>query len=111
MTFWLGILLGAYVLLMVGLGLYAGSRVKDEEDYLVAGRRLPLWLAWGTLLATWFGAATVLGSSEAARSEGVRGTILDPFASGLALIVAGLFFARRVWEMKLLTVGDLFAQK
>ncbi|WP_299463572.1 sodium:solute symporter family protein [uncultured Gimesia sp.] len=111
MTFWLGFLLGAYVLLMVGLGLYAGSRVKNEEDYLVAGRRLPLWLAWGTLLATWFGAATVLGSSEAARAEGVRGTVLDPFASGLALIVAGLFFARRVWEMKLLTVGDLFAQK
>ncbi len=111
MTFWLGILLGVYVLIMVGLGLYAGSRVKNEEDYLVAGRRLPLWLAWGTLLATWFGAATVLGSSEAARAEGVRGTILDPFASGLALMVAGIFFARRVWEMKLLTVGDLFAQK
>ncbi|WP_417387090.1 sodium:solute symporter family protein [Gimesia sp.] len=111
MTFWLGMLLGVYVLLMVGLGMYAGSRVNNEEDYLVAGRRLPLWLAWGTLLATWFGAATVLGSSEAARAEGVQGTILDPFASGLALIVAGLFFARRVWEMKLLTVGDLFAQK
>ena len=111
MTFWLGILLAVYVLCMVGLGLYAGSRVNNEEDYLVAGRRLPLWLAWGTLLATWFGAATVLGASEAARAEGVRGTILDPFASGLALIVAGLFFARRVWEMQLLTVGDLFAQK
>ncbi|MCA9113634.1 MAG: sodium:solute symporter family protein [Planctomycetaceae bacterium] len=110
MTFWLGFLLGAYLLLMTGLGLYAGSRVQNEEDYLVAGRRLPLWLAWGTLLATWFGAATVLGSSEAARAEGVRGTILDPFASGLALIVAGLFFARRIWEMKLLTVGDLFAR-
>lgn len=111
MTFWLGILIGAYVVSMAGLGLYAGGRVNTEEDYLVAGRRLPLWLAWGTLLATWFGAATVLGSSEAAREEGVRGTILDPFASGLALIVAGLFFARRVWEMKLLTVGDLFARK
>ncbi len=111
MTFWLGILISVYVVLMIGLGLYAGGRVKNEEDYLVAGRRLPLWLAWGTLLATWFGAATVLGSSEAARAEGVRGTILDPFASGLALIVAGLCFARRLWEMKLLTVEDLFAQK
>lgn len=111
MTLWLGILLGIYILLMVGLGLYAGRRVANEEDYLVAGRRLPFWLVWGTLLATWFGAATVLGSSEAARAEGVRGTILDPFASGLALVVAGLFFARPVWEMKLLTVGDLFARK
>src|SRR5690606_19589854 len=68
-----------------------------------------LWLAWGTLLATWFGAATIIGASEAAREEGVRGTLLDPFASGLALIAAGLFFARRMWEMKLLTMGDFFA--
>jgi solute:Na+ symporter, SSS family len=111
MKLWLGLSLGAYVVAMVVLGVVASRRIKQDEDYLVAGRRLPLWLAWGTLLATWFGAATVLGASEAARDEGVRGTVLDPFASGVALIVAGLFFARPVWEMKLLTVGDLFARK
>lgn len=108
---WLGISLGCYVVAMIGLGLAAGRKVETDEDYLVAGRQLPLWLAWGTLLATWFGAATVLGASEAAREEGLRGTILDPFASGIALIVAGLFFAGPVWEMRLLTVGDLFARK
>lgn len=111
MKLWLGMSLGAYVVAMVALGIVASRRIEGDEDYLVAGRRLPLWLAWGTLLATWFGAATVLGASEAARDEGVRGTVLDPFASGVALIVAGLFFARPVWEMKLLTVGDLFARR
>ncbi|MCA9113116.1 MAG: sodium:solute symporter, partial [Planctomycetaceae bacterium] len=111
MTFWLGISLGAYVVAMVLLGVFAQSKIEADEDYLVAGRRLPLWLAWGTLLATWFGAATVLGASEAAREEGLRGTILDPFASGIALIVAGLLFAGPIWEMRLLTVGDLFARK
>ncbi|MEZ6051310.1 MAG: sodium:solute symporter [Planctomycetaceae bacterium] len=111
MIFWLGISLGAYVVAMVLLGVFAQSKIEADEDYLVAGRRLPLWLAWGTLLATWFGAATVLGASEAAREEGLRGTILDPFASGIALIVAGLLFAGPIWEMRLLTVGDLFARK
>jgi solute:Na+ symporter, SSS family len=110
MTSWIGLSLGLYAVVMIGLGLFARTKVQTEEDYLVAGRRLPLWLAWGTLLATWFGAATVLGSSEAARDEGMRGTILDPFASGVALIVAGLFFAKPLWEMKLLTTGDLFAR-
>lgn len=101
--------IGTYALVMIVVGWAAAQRVTSEEDYLVAGRRLPLWLAWGTLLATWFGAATIIGASEAAREEGVRGTLLDPFASGLALIAAGLFFARRMWEMKLLTMGDFFA--
>jgi Na+/proline symporter len=95
---------------MLVVGLLASRRVETEEDYLVAGRRLPLWLAWGTLLATWFGAGTMLGASEAAREEGLPGVILDPFASGAALVVAGLFFARRMWEMKLLTMGDFFGR-
>lgn len=111
MALWLGLSLGGYVVAMVALGVLAGRKIEADEDYLVAGRRLPLWLAWGTLLATWFGAATVLGASEAARDEGIRGTILDPFASGVALIVAGLLFAGPVWDMQLLTVGDLFARK
>lgn len=110
MSEWIGLSLGIYVVVMVALGFYAQRQVHTEEDYLVAGRRLPLWLAWGTLLATWFGAATVMGASEAARDEGMRGTILDPFAAGVALIVAGLFFAKPLWEMKLLTTGDLFAR-
>ncbi len=100
-----------YSLFLVGLGYYSSRRIESQEDYLVAGRKLPLWLAWGTLLATWFGAGTVIGASEAARQEGLRGTLLDPFASGLALIVAGLFFARPMWNMQLLTMGDFFARR
>ena len=98
-----------FALLMVSL--YARQRIQSEEDYLVAGRRLPLFLAWGTLLATWFGAATMIGAAQAARDEGVRGTVLDPFASGTALIVAGLFFAKPLWEMRLLTLADFYAQR
>ncbi len=106
----LGFVVGVYLLAIFALSLYAGRKVKSEEDYIVAGRRLPLGLAWATLLATWFGAATILGAAEAARFEGVRGTILDPFASGGALIVAGLFFARPLWEMRLLTIADFYGR-
>lgn len=100
-----------YSVFLIALGFYSSRRIETQEDYLVAGRKLPLWLAWGTLLATWFGAGTVIGASEAARDEGLRGTLLDPFASGLALIVAGLFFAKPMWNMQLLTMGDFFARR
>jgi Na+/proline symporter len=106
----LAIVLSIYLLALLAVSVVSARRVHNEEDYIVAGRRLPLWLAWGTLLATWFGAATVLGAAEAARKEGLRGTILDPFASGCALIVAGLFFARPLWEMKLLTMADFYGR-
>ncbi len=107
---WLGLAMVVYLGLLLALSLYGGLRIADAEDYVVAGRRLPLWLAWGTLLATWFGAATVLGAAEAARLEGVRGTLLDPFASGLALILAGVLIARPLWRMKLLSLADFYGR-
>ena len=33
---------------------------------------------------------------------------LDPFGAGTCLQLAGLFFARPLWSMKLLTVPDFF---
>ena len=54
-----------YVLLTLLVGIYAGRRVKDSADFVVAGRRLGIWLATGTLAATWFGTGTVLGAAGA----------------------------------------------
>ena len=107
----LAVFVVVYLLAILVVSWFASRRVRNEEDYVVAGRRLPLWLAWGTLLATWFGAATMMGAAEAARYEGLRGTLLDPFAAGLALIAAGLLFARPLWEMKLLTIGDYYGRR
>jgi solute:Na+ symporter, SSS family len=108
---YLGIALGLYLIGLFAVSIYASRKVSTEEDYLVAGRKLPLFLAWGTLLATWYGAASMMGASQAARDEGLRGVILDPFACAATLVFAGLVFARPLWRMKLLTMGDFFREK
>ena len=41
----LGIVLCVYLAGLFGLSIFATTKVKTEEDYLVAGRNLPLWLA------------------------------------------------------------------
>ena len=103
--------LGLYVIATYVLGFAVKRRVQDAEDFLVAGRRLPLSLAWATLLATWFGAGTMLTAADEVRSEGLSVIALEPLGSGLCLVVAGLFFARRLWDMKLLTMSDFFARR
>ena len=102
-----GALIG-YVMLLFGISLYASRQVKNEEDYLVAGRRLPLFLAWGTLIATWFGAATMFAAAEAAREDGLLGVVLDPFACAGTLVLSGIFFARPLWRMGLFTMADFY---
>jgi len=52
-----------YLLVSIGIGLYAATRVHNVKDYVVAGRHLPLYVVTATVFATWFGAETVLGIS------------------------------------------------
>ncbi len=100
-----------YLIVMYAIGYFAQRRIHDTEDFLVAGRRLPLSLAWMTILATWFGAGTLLAVSDEVRADGLQAAALDPYGAGFCLIFAGLFVAGPLWRMKLLTVSDFFRLK
>lgn len=107
----LAITMVLYVIAMYIIGYFAQRRIQSTEDFLVAGRKLPLSLAWMTLLATWFGAGTMLAAADEVRREGLRAAALDPFGAGTCLLLAGLFFAGPLWRMQLLTVPDFFRRK
>ena len=97
-----------YLLISVGIGLFAATRVQNSRDFAVAGRSLPLPIVMATVFATWFGAEAVLGISATFVKEGLRGVVADPFGSSMCLILAGLFFAPRLYRLNLLTVGDYY---
>ncbi|HUW26609.1 MAG TPA: sodium:solute symporter family protein [Gallionella sp.] len=97
-----------YLLVSVGIGLYASTRVHNSRDFVVAGRRLPLPVVTATVFATWFGAETVLGVSATFVQEGLGGVVADPFGASMCLILAGLFFAPLLYRMNLLTIGDYY---
>lgn len=108
MTFLLGSTLIAFVASMYALAFWSQQRIHDEADFLVAGRRLPLFLSTATLLATWFGAGTMLTATDEVRRVGLKAIALEPLGSGVCLLIAGFFFARPLWRMKLLTLADFF---
>lgn len=107
----LAAVLVGYFLVLLAVSMYAAGKVTTEADYLVAGRRLPLFLVLGTLIATWFDAATIFAASGAARDRGLLGVVLNPFASAGALVLAGIFFARPLWKMQLCTMADFWRAK
>src|SRR3989338_7596042 len=97
-----------YLLVSVGIGLYASTRVHNSRDFVVAGRHLPLPIVTATVFATWFGAETGLGISATFVKEGLGGVVADPFGASMCLIIAGLFFAPLLYRMNLLTIGDYY---
>ena len=100
-----------YLLISIGIGLYAATRVHSAKDYAVAGRSLPLYIVTATVFATWFGSETVLGTSATFLQDGLRGIVADPFGASLCLVLVGLFFARKLYRMNLLTIGDYYRQR
>lgn len=98
----------AYLLLTVAIGAWAARRVRSSGDYILAGRSLPMVLSASALFATWFGSETVFGASSEFLHGGLVAVIEDPFGAALCLILFGTFFARKLYKMNLLTLGDLF---
>ena len=100
-----------YLIISVSIGLYAARRVHNSSDYANAGRSLPSYIVIATVFATWFGSETVLGIPAKFANEGLRGVVEDPFGASLCLILVGLFFARKLYRMNLLTIGDYYRQR
>jgi len=98
----------AYVVGLVAISAWAGRGVRSVEDYALAGRRLPLALAAPTLLATWFGAGTLLAAADEVHRRGITAATLDPIGAGLCLVLAGIFFAKPLVNLRLTTLPDLF---
>ena len=97
-----------YLVVSIAIGLVAATRVRSASDFAVAGRNLPLPVVTATVFATWFGAETVLGISATFVKDGLGAVVADPFGASLCLILAGLFFAGRLYRMNLLTIGDYY---
>ena len=97
-----------YLAASIGIGLYAATRVRGAADYAVAGRRFGTPVVAATVFATWFGAETVLGIPATFFKEGLRGVVADPFAAVACLLVVGLVFARPLFRIDALTLGDYF---
>ena len=100
-----------YLLVTIGIGLWAARRVKNTADFAIAGRSLPLYMIVTTTFATWFGSETVLGIG-AKFVQGNFGTVVeDPFGAAFCLIFVGMFFAGKLYKLTLLTISDYYRQR
>ncbi|CAG0957836.1 partial Sodium/glucose cotransporter, partial [Rhodocyclaceae bacterium] len=100
-----------YLMVSVGIGLVAATRVHNAKDFAVAGRSLPLPVVTATVFATWFGAEAVFGVSATFVKDGLSGVVADPFGSSMCLILAGILFSRYLYKLNIITLGDFYRMR
>ena len=100
-----------YMLVMLGIGIYAAKRTSSADDFMVAGRSLPLWLCAGSVMATWLGGGSMMGVSGLAYEGGLLAVIADPFGAAVGLVLVGLLVVRLLRRLRLLTVIDFIQNR
>ena len=100
-----------YLVMMLFIGIWASKRAGSTENFIVAGRRLPVWIGSATIVATWFGGGTMMGAAGASYERGFLGVIADPFGGALCLFLVGFFFVRLFRRLRLLTFIDFFQNR
>ena len=97
-----------YLLSNIAVGVWATRRVTTSQDFVLAGRRLPLVLAASVTFATWFGSETIMGAPAMFVEGGIPAVIEEPFGSALCLFLVGAFFARPLYRLRITTFCDYF---
>lgn len=100
-----------YIGLQMVLGLWLSKGVRDEQDYLLAGRSLGLGLAVFSVFATWFGAESCVSAAAKVYQHGLSGATVDPFAYGTCLVIMGMVFAVPLWRGQYTTLADLYRRR
>lgn len=100
-----------YMTLVIGFGLYVSKKkVKTSDDFSVAGRRLPMIVLVGTLLATWCGAGGITGSANFTYNQGPWTGFL--YFSGAPLGILLLYFiAGQVRKLSAYTIPEILARR
>ncbi len=105
------VFIALYMVFSIAIGLYSSIGVRNSTDYILAGRSIPLYMTITTVFATWFGSESVVGTPPVFINDGLRGIIAEPIGTGCCLIIVGIFYAARLYRMKLFTIGDFYRQR
>jgi len=98
-----------YVLLLLGISIYKSRTVKTDEDFMVAGRGVPVYMLVATLVCTWIGSGSLFGTAGLTFRTGISELW---FSSGAWLgILVVYLIAARVRRIAQFTLTDLLEKR
>ncbi len=100
------IIIAAYFLGMIAVGVASRRRAREADDFFVAGRTGSSLFITGSLLATIVGGSATVGMAGLGFTQGLTGAWWLLVGS-IGLVILGLFLAKRVRKFGLYTLPQL----
>ncbi|WP_096390972.1 sodium:solute symporter [Halopenitus persicus] len=108
-----GIDFGIIVLYMIGLlgvGYWGYRRSDTLDDYLVAGRDIPIWMYVPVMSAVILGGASTIGGGGLGYQHGVSGAWLVVWL-GLGVAAVGFLISTELANLKAYTLGEILERR
>jgi SSS family solute:Na+ symporter/sodium/proline symporter len=98
-----------YVLLLIGVAVHKSRSVKSADDFIVAGRSVPVYMLVATLVCTWIGSGSLFGTAGLTFRTGISELWFSAGAWVGILVV--YFIAARVRRIAQYTLTDLLEKR
>ena len=90
-------IVGLYVIFAIWIGVHFSKKASENsEEFFVAGRSLPWWIAGTSMVATTFSADTPLFVAAASRDDGISANWI--WWAALMANLATVFFFAKLWR-------------
>ena len=105
-------LIVVYFVVLLGIGVWASKKIKNSEDYMLAGRSLGFWLFTLLIVCSICSGMTLVGTSGFGYASGWPGIweqIFVPLAAAFCIIFFGSKLNKIGREKGCMTLEDYFA--
>jgi SSS family solute:Na+ symporter len=99
------VVIAAYFAVLIAVGVIIMKRTKSTEDYLVAGRRLPLPIFICAMSATTLGGGSTIGGSSLSYSSGIGGFWLNGMYF-LSIFLLALLLSTKLSNMRIFSTSE-----
>ncbi len=98
-----------YILILTAIIIYKSRQVKTEDDFVVAGRSVPVYLLVGTLVTTWIGSGSLFGTAGLTFRTGFS-ELWFSMGAWIGILVV-YFIAARVRKIAQYTMTDILEKR
>lgn len=98
-----------YILILAGIIIVKSRKVQNEDDFVVAGRNVPVYLLVGTLITTWIGSGSLFGTAGLTFRTGFS-ELWFSMGAWIGIIVV-YFIAAKVRKIAQYTLTDILEKR
>ncbi len=105
-----GLVIGGYLLALIGIGVFSSRKAKGSEGFFVANRSGGMFLVAGSLVATILGGSSTIGMAGLGYVKGLPGAWWL-LVGCVGLVLSGAFIAKKVRMTRAYTLPEILGNR